>query len=88
MIDRRRDRKGVSRNKWLENAVIDYLEQGEPTPCKITAEWLLCHKETVMVRLDAFTLELVNEQCEERGIPRTIWLLDACLSYMAKDKLK
>lgn len=82
MIDRRR-KPGVSRNRWMEEAVVSYLEKGEATPCKLTAEWLLAEKETVMIRLDPLLLSLVDEQCDEKQIPRTVWLMDACLSKIA-----
>ncbi len=74
-----------SRNLWMVEAIENQLEDGEPTPYLVTATMLLQDKETIMVRLPVLTLELVDEECDEREMDRTVWLLDAMLSQLAKN---
>lgn len=74
-----------SRNLWMVGAIESLLEAGEPTPHFMTAEMLLHDKETIMVRVPLLTLELVDEQCDEKEMDRTLWLLDAMLSQLASD---
>lgn len=82
-VDEAVEQSGKSRNQWMIDAIHRYIERGESARYPITAEQILAHKVTLMVRVDSITLELVNEQCDDREIPRTVWLLDACISMLA-----
>lgn len=77
------DSETYSRNTWLLEAIQTYLQADEPLPLPITAEQLLANKVQVQLRISGLMLELVNERCVERGVTRTTWLLDACLSKLA-----
>lgn len=75
-----------SRNEWLMTAIHRYLKRGRPIAHKVTAETILYDKTVLMIRVDAETLDLINEECYGKDLPRTIWLLDACLSRLAEIK--
>jgi hypothetical protein len=87
-IDYHRQREGVSRNQWIQEAIARHIERGRAIPYRFTAEWLLSRKSNVMMRLDGLTLSLMNEACMDQRIPRTVFLLDALLSRLAEDKKK
>lgn len=77
---------GGSRNAWLTAAVESLLKSGKPRPLSITAGDLLADKRTLTVRLLPNVVARVNKICAERGIPRTVWLLDACMSRISRIK--
>jgi len=81
-IDRSVANTGLSRNAWMCAAVARYLEEGKPLRLAVTAEAMLADKTTLMIRLEAEQVEEIDVVCEERDYARTIWLLDACLSYL------
>lgn len=87
-IDHAVANSGYSRNAWVTQAVEHLLETGAPAPYRITAEALLANKYTLMVRLDPFVVELIDEVCEDKGMPRTVWMLDACLSKLRRNGVK
>ena len=74
-----------SRNLWMVEAIENQLEEGDPIPYFVTASMLLHDKETIMVRVPVLTLELVDEQCDEKEMDRTLWLLDAMVSQLARE---
>lgn len=83
-VDNAVEKSGQSRNAWVTDAVEVLLESGVPLPLRITAEELLANKYTLMVRLDPFVVETVDELCEEKEMPRTVWMLDACMSKLRR----
>jgi hypothetical protein len=86
LIDKHRSILKLSRNKWVTDAIVSLIENGDPTPCRITAESLFLDKTTVMVRLDPLISALVNDHSQERHVTKTTWLTDACLSKLADPK--
>lgn len=72
----------LSRNQWLVDAIQELLDSGKPRPYRFTARQLLKDKITTMVRVDGLTLELMDEQCDDANIARTVFLLDACLTKL------
>jgi hypothetical protein len=87
-IDRAVANSGASRNAWVSEAVDLYIERGKPLRLAITMEAVLAKKTTLMIRLDAEQVEEIDTICEEREYPRTIWLLDACLSHLRRCERK
>lgn len=74
-----------SRNTWMVRATNKLLERsGNALPHCITVEHILRDKRVITLRIDELTLDLVNEQCEAKEIDRTLWLLDAMVSYLAE----
>jgi hypothetical protein len=80
------DSEHDNRNAWMIAAINRRIERGWPIPYGMTAEYLLRNKKTIMVRLDELTLEIIDEQCDEKEIARTMWLLDAMISYLAEQR--
>lgn len=76
---------GQSRTGWVREACHDLLETGKPLRVKLTAAELLANRVTLMVRLEPFLVEMIDEACEERGVSRTVWILDACLTKMRQN---
>lgn len=79
------ERAGISQNRWMLEAINGLLELGEPEGTDVTAELLLHQKVPTMVRVPPLMLELMNEHCEERDMPRTVFLLDALLTKLARN---
>lgn len=77
-------KSGDSQNAWLTAAVESLLKSGKPHPLRITAESLLADKRTLTVRLLPDVVDRIDGVCGERGIPRTVWLLDACMTRVCK----
>lgn len=84
-VDRAVEASGLSRTAWVADAVNELLETGKALPLRVTAAELLANKYTLMVRLDAFLVAMVDELCGEREMPRTVWLLDACMTKLRKN---
>ena len=76
---------GVSRNTWIEKAIEDLLENKKHLHVKTNASQLLHDKKIVLVRLDEDLLEKLNKYCENKDINRTIVMIDACISWLAKN---
>ena len=83
MVEEAAAATGISQNRWMLEAINGLLNLGEPKGSGVTAELLLHRKIPTMVRVPPLTLELMNEYCEEREMPRTVFLLDALLTKLA-----
>ncbi len=77
---------GDSQNAWLTAAIKSLLRYNKPHPLCITAESLLANKHTLTVRLLPDVVSRIDKICRERRIPRTVWLLDACMTRIHKDQ--
>ncbi len=90
LINYHSEKQNVSRNLWIASAVFSLLREEKAQPLAITAEELLSNKTIIQVRLDREILSLVDEICEQKNIPRTIFVLDACLSKLRRrrDRIK
>ena len=76
-----------SRNKWLLRAARMMLKRGYPIRAKTTARELLIGKQPITFRVDPLTLELIDEACDEDDLTRTVWIMDAILSRLAKQPI-
>lgn len=74
---------GISQNSWMLEAIASMLECGYPHGSKVTAELILHQKISTMVRVPPLILELMNEYCDDRDMPRTIFLLDAMITKLS-----
>lgn len=75
---------GVSRNTWVSEAADRYLSNGRHRRYWTTAAELMADRIAVMVRLDPMAVALIDEAAGERGLTRTIWIMDACLAAIPK----
>ena len=75
--------QSTSRNEWMTDAVKELIEKEDPTQLPLTAEELISHKRNVMLRIDPYVLDVVDDLCEERKCKRTTWILDACITKLA-----
>jgi len=86
LIDKHRSILHLSRNKWVTEAIVSLIENGDPTPCRITAESLFLNKATVLLRVSPLIFALATDCSKERHVTRTVWVTDACLSKLADPK--
>jgi len=63
-----------------------YLRMRRPREVLVSAEKMLAHKVTLMARVEGDLIDEINTRCDEKDIPRTIWLLDACLNMLARKR--
>lgn len=75
-----------SRNLWMVAAAKRQLARSWSVPYRMTAYYLLHNRKTIMVRIDEPTLDAIDDQCDEMDIERTLWLVDAMISYIAEHK--
>lgn len=78
------EKQGMSRNTWITSAVLHLLQRDKPRPIRISAEELLSNKITVQARLDKELVDLIDEVCTEKKIPRTIFVTDAILTKLSR----
>jgi hypothetical protein len=86
-VTRSAARRGISVQGWLEDAVMRRINNG-PSKRRVrtSARALLTNKRQIGVRLTPLVLGLLDADAEEHGVTRTVWLLDACLEYLAVRK--
>lgn len=80
------ENEGVSRNTWIMEAIQRRLKRpGKSCRWKVSAQELMSDRLAIMVRVDALTLDLLNEAAADEGTDsRTIWIIDACLASLAR----
>ena len=83
-VDKTAKAAGISRNKWLTDAIIQFADLGRPEPLAMTASELLADKVTVPLWLTEDMLEDVDNRCKQANQNRTLWLLDACITQLAR----
>lgn len=75
-------KRGVSRNIWITNAIENQIKHDQTLPILLTASTILYKKKTVSVWVSLELLEKINKSYHKN---RTIWLLDACISELARE---
>lgn len=73
-----------SRNLWMVEAIERFLFATTPVTCSSIPIYEVLHnKKPIVIRMPIITLELVDEQCDEKDMDRTLWLMSAVLHYLA-----
>ena len=83
-IDEKAKASGISRNTWMINAITTLADLGRPEPLAMTASELLADKVTIPLWLSQDMLDHVDNWCKQAGQSRTLWLLDACTTQLAR----
>lgn len=81
-IDKAAWEAGISRTVWVQEAADRALLNGKPRRYRTTATELMARRTAIMIRMDTSAVGLIDEQAKERGVTRTVWLIDACLASL------
>jgi len=77
-------RQGVYRHTWITNAIKNYIKRGA-VACPLMLEDILGHRVSVTLRLEHLLLETLNDLCQEKGVVRSIIMIDAVISQLAEE---
>lgn len=74
-----------SRNTWLVAAIRSLSDhQWIPVPHPVIPSYLLRNKTVAVIRMEDWLLQELDYHCQKQGVDRTLVILDAVTSYLAK----
>ena len=81
--DKKAEQGEESRTSFVVRAINRRLDDPSWRPGRTTADVLVGNRTPLLIRLPRDRMPTVDAACEEAGLTRTVWLLDAILAELA-----